>query len=236
MMRIAIVEDEEEFRTALKNYIDRYASESGETIRVSMFTEGLTFLEEYHGGYDLILMDILMPHMSGMETARKLRLVDETVVIVFITSMVQYAIQGYEVNAAAYLVKPAAYGQFSDTMDRIRRTVLRTETATVIVSQKENSVVLPVRKIAYIEVYNHSLVFHTQDSSYEMRGSLTEYETDPRFEGFVKVSKSHMVNVAFIAAIDEDTLTVAGDVLPLTRRRKKECMEKIAKVIGGGIV
>ncbi len=236
MMRIAIVEDEEEFRTVLKNYIDRYASESGETIRVSMFTEGLTFLEEYHGGYDLILMDILMPHMSGMETARKLRLVDETVVIVFITSMVQYAIQGYEVNAAAYLVKPAAYGQFSDTMDRIRRTVLRTETATVIVSQKENSVVLPVRKIAYIEVYNHSLVFHTQDSSYEMRGSLTEYETDPRFEGFVKVSKSHMVNVAFIAAIDEDTLTVAGDVLPLTRRRKKECMEKIAKVIGGGIV
>ena len=236
MMRIAIVEDEEEFRTVLKNYIDRYASESGETIRVSMFTEGLTFLEEYHGGYDLILMDILMPHMSGMETARKVRLVDETVVIVFITSMVQYAIQGYEVNAAAYLVKPAAYGQFSDTMDRIRRTDLRTETATVIVSQKENSVVLPVRKIAYIEVYNHSLVFHTQDSSYEMRGSLTEYETDPRFEGFVKVSKSHMVNVAFIAAIDEDTLTVAGDVLPLTRRRKKECMEKIAKVIGGGIV
>ena len=236
MMRIAIVEDEEEFRTVLKYYIDRYASESGETIRVSMFTEGLTFLEEYHGGYDLILMDILMPHMSGMETARKLRLVDETVVIVFITSMVQYAIQGYEVNAAAYLVKPAAYGQFSDTMDRIRRTVLRTETATVIVSQKENSVVLPVRKIAYIEVYNHSLVFHTQDSSYEMRGSLTEYETDPRFEGFVKVSKSHMVNVAFIAAIDEDTLTVAGDVLPLTRRRKKECMEKIAKVIGGGII
>ncbi len=236
MLRIAIVEDEPASQKTLQEYVARYAQEKGEEIQSVLFEEGLTFLDEYQGGYDIIFMDIVMPHLNGMETARQLRKIDETVFLVFITSMAQYALQGYEVNACAFLVKPALYGQFQIVMDKIRKNMNRTEKSLIAICSRDQTYILPVKDITYLEVFNHSLVFHTQESQYEIHGSLSVYEEDSRFSGFVKISKSHLVNIAWITAIEENTITVAGEILPLSRRRKKECLEKIAKTVAGGLV
>ena len=235
MLNIAIVEDEQKFRDILKQYTERYAAESGEQINTAFFDDGMTFLEQYRGEYDIIFMDILMPHMNGMEAAHRLRSIDGDVLLVFITSMAQYAIKGYDVNASAFLVKPMGYKQLALVLDRLRKLIVRRGVTSVTVHQREGTRVLNLRDIAYVEVFNHSLVFHTADAAHEANGSLSEYESDNRFASFVKVSKSHLVNCAYITEIGDDFVTVAGDKLPLTRRRKKECLEKIAKVIGSGL-
>ena len=113
MIRIAIVEDDPAYREQLKTYVSNYEKEYEEQFRLSVFTDGLEFIEAFHADYDIVFMDIRMKHLDGMETARKIRLQDHNCIIIFITNLAQYALQGYEVEAMSYILKPIQYFAFS---------------------------------------------------------------------------------------------------------------------------
>ena len=85
-----------------------------------------------------------------------------------------------------------------------------------------------------MEVYNHSLFFHLGGEAIDTHGQLSALEADPRFHAFVKSSPSHLVNCNYITSIGPDYLKVGEYTVPLSRRRRKECLEKIARIIGGG--
>ena len=106
MIRVAIVEDEAEIREQLMGYVQRYTRQYGTAFEVKTFADGLEILEDYRPAYDLILLDIEMKHLDGMETARRIRELDPDVMLVFITNMAQYAIKGYAVGALDYVLKP----------------------------------------------------------------------------------------------------------------------------------
>ena len=108
-VRIAIVEDKEVDAQQLKGYIMQFQNESCIPMYVTHFSNGMNFLDEYTNDFDVVFMDIEMPHLNGMETAKKLRKVDASVALVFITNMAQYAIAGYEVSAVDFMVKPVGY-------------------------------------------------------------------------------------------------------------------------------
>ena len=118
MIEIAIVEDEENYREVLCDYLNKFQKESGEQIHLSVFTDGDEIVENYSAVYDVILMDIEMRFMNGMTAAKKIREADKGVVIIFITNMAQYAIQGYAVDALDYVLKPISYFAFSQTISR----------------------------------------------------------------------------------------------------------------------
>ena len=106
MISIAVVEDDLEYQSQLLQYIEQYKKEHKVQCKVAVFSNGLNFLEDYKGGGDLVFMDIAMPHMNGLEAAAALRKRDAEVCLIFITSLAQYALKGYEVNAFDFLVKP----------------------------------------------------------------------------------------------------------------------------------
>ena len=175
-----------------------------------------------------------MPHIDGMECARRLRKIDGDTPLVFVTSMAQYAIRGYEVNAMDFMVKPVTYDEFTLKMDKIIRYLTRYGGSVVTVKLKDEVRVLNVRDSAYIEVYNHDLKYHTRTETLETPGKLSALEEDPAYAHFVRCSQSYLVNCAFITAIGQESLTVDGSAIPIARRKRKECMEKIAQVLGRG--
>jgi len=235
MLRIAIVEDEQVYAETLTKYCRRYGTEKQLEISSRWFANPVDFLEKYRGEFDLVFMDVLMPLMDGMVCARQLRTLDEDVFLCFVTSVAQYAVHGYEVGAMGFMVKPVSFDEFSMKMDRITRLMKKRAVDTVLINSRNTVRNISLRDLYYVEVYNHSLVYHTANGNYEAYGKLSALETDARFSGFIRVSPSHLVNCTKVSAVEEEFLVVNGDRIPISRRRRKECMNRMAVLLGGFI-
>ena len=112
LLNIALCEDETTTAERMQRFLQQYAEEFHEGIQVSVFSNGVDFLENYTPRFDIVFMDIMMPLMDGMEVAEKLRAIDRDTTLVFVTNMAQYAIRGYEVDASDFIVKPVSYNEF----------------------------------------------------------------------------------------------------------------------------
>ena len=108
-MKIAIVDDTLEDRQLLTDYLKRYQQENNLQLIVHTFSSGLDLLGENREGYDILFLDIEMPGCDGLEVTQEIRQRDSAVSIIFVTSMAQYAIDGYQVNAFDFIVKPIGY-------------------------------------------------------------------------------------------------------------------------------
>lgn len=113
-MRLALVDDDAEICSLLRAYVQRYNTEYGTSISTYDFTRGSDLLHNYERGvFDVIFLDIEMPGINGMETATQIRRIDDAVALVFVTHLAQFAVQGYEVQASDYIIKPLSYFDFA---------------------------------------------------------------------------------------------------------------------------
>lgn len=110
MYRTLILEDEEDEAHRLMGLIERYGDARGTSFHVTWRTSALEMLSE-KARYDLMLLDIELPGIDGMEAARLVREYDETTPLIFVTNLAKYAVRGYEVGALGFIVKPATYGR-----------------------------------------------------------------------------------------------------------------------------
>ena len=104
MIRIAMVEDSPEERKRIRECLSYMEETENLTFSVTEFPTGNAFLANYHYEYDIVLMDINLPGINGLETARQLRRMDSAVILIFVTNLVQYAVSGYEVDALDFIV------------------------------------------------------------------------------------------------------------------------------------
>lgn len=233
MVRVAVVEDEAVYRNQLGEYINRYGEETGKSFSVQFFPRGETLLSGYNGRFDLILMDIEMPGADGMQIARRLRQVDEQVVLVFITNMAQYAIQGYAVQALDYILKPLSYLSFKMRFARALGRIDRQKDAQILLDCHGRQVRLPVRSIFYVEVQQKQLCYHTEQGEYTLRGTLKSAEEALADFPFAKGNYWYIVNLAQVSEIGPKSLWVGGVELPVSRGCRQELLAAFNRYIGG---
>lgn len=232
-MKIAIVDDEKQMTHLIESYLLRYSKERNTHFKVDIFNNPLEFLSNYTGDYDLILMDIQMPGLNGIETAKELRCIDASVVLMFITNMMQYAIHGYEVDAIDFVVKPISYGDFVLKMQKASRYVDRNKNKKISLNTSEGIVQLDVTDIHYVEVIRHDLIYHTVHGQYKVRGSLREAEKALLDFHFTRSNHCYLVNLKYVEAVSGNLLRVAGEELVMSRNKKNDVLLEFAKYVGG---
>lgn len=232
MVRVAIVEDEVAYAQQLEQYLEQYASEHDLTIRISHFEDGLFFIEDYRPEWDIIFLDIRMAHMDGMETARRIRDQDGSVILIFITSMAQYAIRGYEVDAQDFILKPVNYSQLSLRLDKAVRLLHRDTQKYLILPFEDRKERVPVSDILYIEVQNHNVRVVTPKRAYLLRGTLQEMEEQLADCHFSRCNHCYLVNLQNVTSLLKDSVMVGEHELAVSRPKKKQFMQDLSDYLG----
>lgn len=227
MLRIAVVEDDKTYAAQLKEYLVRYGTEKNQKISVALFPDGEDIVTDYSAGFDIILMDVEMTFMDGMTTAERIREKDNEVVIIFITNMPQYAIQGYKVDALDYVLKPISYFAFSQRIDRALTRVKKKEATYITVAQKGGKKKLNVDKICYVEVRDHDLIYHSTKGDIVTKSSMKEAEDTLGGTKFFRCNRCYLVNLEYVEDFRGNDVTVASDVIQVSRARKKAFMDAL---------
>ena len=228
MINIAIVEDEEIYSDTLKNYLKQYEEEKGQKFTVEVFTDGLYLLDHFKGQFDIILLDIEMKHINGMTTAEKIRMLDDEVIIIFITNMTQYAIRGYSVDALDYLLKPVGYFAFSQRIERAVSRLKRKEDRYLTIVFRGGARKVKIDDIYYIEVQDHDLIYHTAHGDISVSGSLVHMENKLKDENFFRCNKCYPINLNHVEGMKEGHAIVAGLPISISRSKKKEFLELLS--------
>lgn len=233
--RVAIVEDNKAEAQLMEQYFHRYASGSKDTFQLLHFSDGSDFINNYKPIYDLVMMDVNLPKCNGLDASIALRKIDQSVALIFVTSMVQYAVRGYEVDAMDFLLKPVTYQVFTLKLQRALHRAQQNTSLELLIQLQDSVYRVPVSQIKYIEVRNHSLIYHTTEGNIESRGKLSDLEERLSNIQFIRCNRSYLVNLAFVKSIRGSQLVLDTEELQISRPKKAFVLEALNNYMGGGI-
>ena len=215
--KIAVCDDSDTDRQYISGFIDRWAMNTGHTVKVSTFVSAEDFLFHYaeKNDYDILLLDIEMGTIDGVTMAKKLRRDNDTVQIVFITGYSDYISEGYEVAALHYLMKPVKEEKLFSVLDRAAVKLSKNEKVLNLETGGEMARV-PVYQIRYAEVFGNYVTIHaSEDLTVRMTLGDLEKELDDRF---FRVGRSVIVNLTQISRVTRKEIKLNdGASIPLPR-------------------
>ena len=233
MIRIAMVEDEAAVREQLQGYIQRYTRQYGTEFAVTEFSDGVEILDAYRPVYDIVLLDVEMKHLDGMETARRIRELDRDVVLLFITNMAQYAIKGYAVGALDYLLKPVPYFAFSQQLQKAEEKLRRRARHYLAVPVEGGLQRLDTAQIYYMESEGHRVHFYTEEGEFSAPGALKTFEEKLADLPFARCNSGYLVNLAQVKSVQQGLAQVGPYELQVSRPKRKSFLAALADYIGG---
>lgn len=233
MLHIAIVEDNKADSDLLQELLHQYEQDNSCRFQITCFSNGMSFLDEYEAKYDIILMDIEMPQLDGMSTAKRLREIDSTVCLIFITNLAQYAINGYEVDAIDFLLKPLEYFQFSLRLHKAIHICGLWKERSIAVDTQDALIRLPLNEIYYVESEKHYLTFRTKRGEYRSRGTIKTVMGELPRETFARSHSSYLVNLGYVERIERKQVIVHGMALPVSRACRQELIDAFTRYLGG---
>ena len=226
-MRIAICDDEEAQRLLIQRYVEAWAADNKVALETELFASGESFwfAWEDDSSYDLLIFDIEMGQLNGMELAAGIRRKDEDIPILFVTGYDSYLAQGFEVAALHYLLKPLRKEKLFTVLDKLKKMRMRKkQEEKILFRAEEGPLSLPASKIWYIEAMAHQCILYTEDTSHVLCSSIGEMvrQLCGRRE-FVRCHRSYLVNVQHISAIVKPELVLDdGRRIPVSRSAEKE--------------
>ena len=225
MYRIAIVEDEEQDYLRAKEYLNRYGQERNVNFEIRRYDSAEVFLTNYQRQHDIIFMDIRMGGMDGMRAARKLREMDQAVILIFLTSLAQYAVQGYEVDALDYILKPLAYPSLELKLTKALSRCRKDEEEMLLTVGTEH-IRVAADSLLYVEVFEHHLQFKTDQDIIKGYGTLKDVEKILPQKFFFRLNNQTIVNLRRVQRVNGSTAMVDGREFDISRMRKKEFLSE----------
>lgn len=225
--QLAVCDDRPEDSRLVARLASRWARQAGAEAEIESFPSAEAFLFRYEEkkDFDVLLLDIEMTGMDGVELARTVRRDNEAVQIVFITGYSDYIAEGYEVSALHYLMKPVNEEKFHQVLTRAVGRLARNEPFLTLELPGE-TVRVPLPEIRYLDVQQNYVTVHA-GRDYTLKRPLAEFEAalDRRF---FRAGRSCIVNLTCIRRVTrtEAELTT-GERIPLPRGQYKKLNQAI---------
>ncbi len=233
MRNIAIVEDNDNDASLLESHIKQISQAERISFNVQRFTSATEFLKDFKPIYSIILLDVEMPGMNGVEASVEIRKLDKTCSIIFVTNLIQYAQKGYEVDAVAYLIKPVQYFDFALKFKKALDVYALNENKDFTMKSTKGECRISTNKLMYVEVNRHRLYYHMVEETLEVAGTITKAEEELKSFGFLKCNQCYLINPRFISRIHGFDITVGNETLLISRPRKKQFLEELANWYSG---
>ena len=232
MYRIAIVEDEKNDAEKLNNSLKQYLEKNNISASIHNYSDGDEIIEE-ETNFDIILLDIEMKRMDGIQAAYKIRQKDEHVIIVFITRMINMALEGYSVDAADFLIKPLNPLNFETRMDRIFKKLALNKDRFIEVKNGQHKQYININDIDYIEAANKKVTLNLIDGN-KINTTEPLYVLEEKLlkEGFYKPHNSYLVNLNQIKSLNNTDIKLKTDTIPLSKHRRKDFLNALTAFKG----
>lgn len=236
MLDVAIVDDEKDVREELAQMVLRFASQEGIRAKTHAYVDGADLLAALDAGeavHDIVLLDIEMVQVSGMDAAHELRRRGCDAQIVFVTNMAQYAIRGYEVGAFDFVVKPVEYPVFAFKFKRVVEAVRARRRDRVVLETKDGFVRLDAADILYVEVRGHRLTYHTTRGDIELWGTMKAAAEQLSGRGFAACNACYLVNLERVDGLSGEHVSVGGTQLKISRGKQREFVDALTRSMRG---
>ena len=229
-MRIAICDDERHFLDDFTVIMDRLYKSLD--IIIDKFTDGASLLKAYDNvPYDIVFLDIEMPGMDGIYLANILRGKSEDVFIVFLTSHIEYALKGYEVNALRYLTKPATELAVREAIDYVLKKQNNMKSLWLKTSDGDQKIL--INHIIFLEAQDQKVIINTINGKIEIRSKLNDFESRLKNDGFFRIHRSYLVSLSKVMAFVGRDITMSdGTVLPVGRTKENEFKAALMSYVG----
>lgn len=230
-MRIAVCDDEELFRIEFKNVLDKALVNVDYDI--DTFSGGSSLYEAFlKEPFDLVFLDVEMPGIDGITLAKRLRAISENVHIVFLTSHIEYALEGYEVNALRYLVKPVDMNKLGEVLKYVQDK--KNNSRQIMIREDGEDIVIDISDIIYMESMDKNVRIVTSKREYVTRYNISDYEEELKNSGFLRIHRGYLISLSKVKKIVKNDVVMDGDIsLPVSRSNLKALKDAVYAYVEG---
>ncbi|MBO6659941.1 MAG: response regulator transcription factor [Roseivirga sp.] len=233
-MRCIIIEDERPAQEVLKEFIGQCPALELKGVYANAM-EAQSMLNS--GKVDLLFLDINLPLISGIELLKSIKNPPQVIIT---TAYPEYAIEGFNLDVTDYLLKPFSFSRFLKATNKALKQFQNetVETITKPAKEKEYSIILNIDKVLhklsphdvlYLSSDRDYVEFHTTQRKYVMVGALRKWEIELPKTSFVRIHKSHIVNIRSVDQVIGNQVKVRGQILPIGRKYKPEFLKAFGK-------
>ena len=231
MYKIAVCEDDPIQINQVINVLKRYEQKHSVEMQIATFQSGELLLQTPIDSYDLVLLDIKLAQLNGIELAKYIRKQSQRIKIVFLTAYEHFWPEGYKVLASRFLIKPLSddklYEEVSPLLDEMNRL-----SSYVLVSKEKELVRVDIDDILYFEISGRKVLIHTLDGSYTSSKSLSFWVKELAFAPFVQTHSSYLVHLKYVKLVGKDCVTLTtGDEVYISFRKYKTFKESFIRYV-----
>ncbi|GAA0696688.1 two-component system response regulator RgaR [Paraclostridium ghonii] len=232
MINIAICEDELHYRLKAKAILEEVLNLNSINCNIYEFSSGEELLKDYPKNLDILIMDIQMKLINGMDTARRIREFDENLEIIFMSSFSEFMQEGYEVKAYRYILKPINEKNFSKNILPCIEKVIRNRNNYLTLNVKNYIDRIRIDSIIYIETARPNILIYTFNNMYTIKMSISKIENILKKYGFFRCHNSYIVNLKLVESMNSSFIIVEGKEIPISKYRLKELKLAITNILG----
>lgn len=233
-MKIAVCEDNMADMDMICGYIKSYCNSNRFSVEIDSYNCAEALLKEYpKEKYQVVFLDIVIGGLSGIDAAKKIRTVDTSCTIVFVTMSEGYSLDAYAVDGAAYVLKPVNHEGMNRALNKCRREFMKSSSFITVSTQRHGMVNIPLNSISYLEVYNKKVIFHLGTKTITtMRMTLDEIEEKLGGEPFLRCHRSYIVNMNKAVSLKNGEFKMNnGDTLVIPVRKQAEVQLKFGNYL-----